>query len=152
MDEHTLLHEPQCWTSLPRSTQPCPHAESPASQATPHDAALQVATPPLGSGHAVEQSPQWLGSEARLTQAPAQSVSEPQDEEQTPFRQASPAAQALSQAPQKAGLEPRSTQLPKHSLRPASHAMPHLASAQLGLPRAGALQTWSQPPQCAGLF
>jgi hypothetical protein len=113
----------------------------------PHAPALQVGTPPLGSGQAVEQAPQWLGSELRLTQAPAQSLSEPQDDEQTPFRQASPGAQALSQAPQNAGLELRSTQLPKHSPSPASHTMPHLPSAQLALPRAGAPQALSQLPQ-----
>jgi hypothetical protein len=66
----TLLHAPQFWASVCSATQRPLQLVKPASQATPHTAAVQVAAPLAGAGHFIPQAPQFRGSDWSSRQAP----------------------------------------------------------------------------------
>jgi hypothetical protein len=73
-DGHGVQDVPHVLTDVSSAHVLEPHAWYPALQATEHARARQVATPPVGVGHALEQLPQWFGSESRFTHEPLQLV------------------------------------------------------------------------------
>lgn len=143
-----MLQPPQFKTSASVGMQAPLHLVNPDAHWMSHWPATQRAEPLAGAGHALPQPPQFAALVEVSTQLPEQSVVVPvHPVVQEPPEQVCPTVHAFPHFPQFDGSTVRSTHAPLHAARPGSQTKSHVLAAQVGVPNAGALHTFVQPPQ-----